>query len=744
MKDARDLMDIFQKNCEKWSQIDPQKAVLLPYIDCQDVQFCKTKKGELNLKCELNEKIYLFHSKTDALKEAEEWFSHLELHDIPLLYIYGVGLGYYYQAAQKWLHKNPSHRLIFIEDNLAVIHRLFETDLGYQLVHDPQVQLHYFEDFEKSKELFNTLYWNFFLTTLLVSGLTLYLELKENIFNELQHKIHYDASLKNSLLIEYLEYGVGFFKNFYPNMLCLEGAYLADDLFGKFQNMPAIICGAGPSLEKNLTLMSQLSNKALIFAGGSALNALNTANIQPHFGAGIDPNAPQYDRLSTNTAFEVPFFYRNRLFHQAFKTIHGPRLFVTGSGGYDISYLFEEGLNINGKPLEEGHNVVNFCLEIAHALGCNPIIFVGMDLAYTGMKAYAPGVVDDNVVDQAMITKAENVDQAALLKTDIYGKPIYTLWKWMAEAEWIGDFAKTNTDVTVINATEGGLGFPGVQNMDLRDVVERYMKEDYDFRGMVHSEIFNGVLPQVTSQKIMDLMQNLKESLQRCVEDLDILAEESEVMKQRIKKENKVLFPQQTGRASLYESELSEELGYRYVLHIFNEAYTRVLNRELQALHSQNKNQQSEAKAALGKLDILIKRFVFLRAVASVNIEMIIRAIDAHQYQSSFQIPKPGKIIAKQNKIKNHLEGESHYYACDKILAHSNFKNGLQDGDVELFYPTGELYSHQQFKQGRWHGKQIYFYPDQTIKTHLDYDHGKLIRAQLFNTDGSVKLDRSY
>ena len=50
--------------------------------------------------------------------------------------------------------------------------------------------------------------------------------------------------------------------------------------------------------------------------------------MQPHFAAGIDPNSAQYDRLSTNTAFEVPFFYRNRLFHQAFKTIHGPRLYA--------------------------------------------------------------------------------------------------------------------------------------------------------------------------------------------------------------------------------------------------------------------------------------------------------------------------------------------------------------------------------------------------------------------------------
>ncbi len=728
----------FQKNCEKWALIDPKKAVLLPYVDCSNLQFCYTKKEELNLKHLENGHEYFFHSQKGALAEAEDWFKTLPLNDIPLLYIYGVGLGYYYQVAQTWLHQNPSRRIVFIEDNLSVIHRLFETELGHQIIHDPQVQLHFFEGMEKSKELFNILYWNFFLTTLLVAGLKLYIEVKNDTYNDLQHKIHYDASLKNSLLIEYLEYGIGFFKNFYPNILCLEGAYLADNLFGKFKNIPAIICGAGPSLEKNLPLLRKLSNKALIFAGGSALNALNTANLQPHFGAGIDPNPPQYDRLSTNTAFEVPFFYRNRLFHQAFKTIHGPHLYVTGSGGYDISYLFEDALGITGKPLEEGHNVVNFCLEIAHALGCNPIIFVGMDLAYTGMKSYASGVIENNVVDINAITKSDHVDQMALLKTDIYGNPIYTLWKWIAEAEWIGDFRKTNPKTTVINATEGGMGFPGVPNLTLKESAKKYLKEDYDFKGLIHSEILNSPLSQVTHQKILRLMQDLLDSLLRCIEDLTILIEESEVMKKRILKEKKIPLSPQTGKAALYETELSEETGYRYVLHIFNEAYTRVLNRELQALHTSSKR-SSEIRQTTGKIDILVKRFVFLQDVARVNIECIKMAMQNFVPSISFTLPKPGKIRCEQHKIKGVLQGNSLYDSKKGQLSQSHFKDGQQVGKTELFYPNGQLYSLQHFDQGLWHGKQEFYYPDGTLKTQLEYNQGKLLKAQLFHPDGTAK-----
>jgi hypothetical protein len=721
-------MQKFQKNCEKWSQTDPQKAVLLPYVDCQDLQFCKTDLGEINLTLQTGEALHFFHSQKGALQEALQWFKDLQIADIPLLYVYGVGLGYYYLAAQEWLHQDPSRRIVFIEDNLAVIHRLFETDLAVQILNDPQVQLHFFEDMDKSKELFNILYWNFFLTTLRVSALNLYIDLKNTQYNEIQHKIQYDASLKNSLLIEYLEYGVGFFKNFYPNMLCLEGSFLADSLFGKFQNIPAIICGAGPSLEKNLSFLGTLVNKALIFAGGSALNALNADDLQPHFGAGIDPNAPQYDRLSTNTAFEVPFFYRNRLLHKAFKTLRGSRLYVTGSGGYDVSRLFEEKLGIEGKSLEEGHNVVNFCLEIAHALGCNPIIFVGMDLAYTNMKAYASGVIENNQVNAEMISQPDHVDQAALLKTDIFGKPIYTLWKWIAESEWIGDFAKANPDIKVINATEGGLGFPDVPNMPLKDATENFLTQDYDLKGMVHCEVLNGALPQIKTDQVLGIMRELESSLQRCMEDLEILIEESNEMKKRIKKEKKVPFPSQTGKASLYETELAEEIGYAYVLHIFNEAYSRVLNRQLQAL-LHNAKRPSEVKQALGKIDLLVQRFTFLRDVARVNQELIRMAIHDYVPQKSLPIQRPGKITFNQQRNNKGLHGDSSFFANDQLLARSHFVDGKAEGKAEFFYPDGQLFSVQHFKNGVWHGRQEFFYPDGSLKTVLEYCDGKFLEV---------------
>lgn len=609
----------FYKNIDLWAHSNPKSAVMLPYADCRHLAFDETKKGELNLKNTQQRKTGYFHSPSGAAEEARLAFERLDLQKKEVMYIYGVGLGYFYDAAKAWLKKNPRHFLVFVEDDLGVIHRLFETSQGSRLLKDPQVHLYYIPDVHRCKDEFERIYWNFLMTEMVISALEYYAKTKSEMFSKIHHRIVYDASMKNALLDEYLKFGTVFFKSFYPNMLCLEGAFLGNKMFGKFQNVPAIICGAGPSLQKQLPLLADLADKALIFAGGSALNALNAVNILPHFGAGIDPNPPQFDRLSANQSFEVPFFYRNRMFHDAFLMIHGPRLYITGSGGYDVSGWFEEKLDIEAEPLDEGHNVVNFCVEVANALGCNPIIFVGVDLAYTGMNAYAPGVVEKRKVKKEEILNTECFDDAALLKKDIYGKPIYTLWKWIAEADWISQYAKDHPETTLINCTEGGIGFPEISNESLKTVIEKYLTQSDDLRGRINGEMQNNPLSHVTRERLIALMEELKDSLRRCVDDFNILLEESEGVKKKIQSENKVPLAMQSGRAALCEVELAEEPGYQYVLGIFNAAYSKVLNRDLRDANAM----RSEIRKQIRKLELNQKRFAFLRDVATVNIELI-------------------------------------------------------------------------------------------------------------------------
>lgn len=607
----------FYENISFWARNEPKAAVLLPYVNCQHLVFTPAANSELNL---YDENLGFYHSKENPSAESREWFQQIYSDDLEILYVFGVGLGYAYQAAIEWLRSQSGRHLVFLEDDLAVIYRLFQTDLGTALLKDPQVRLMYIDDLESKTSPVTEIYWQFMNIKMKVSALPLYASKKAHLLQLLDHKLHYDATVRHAVLDEYLTYGIGFFRNYYFNLLRLTGASSGDALEGAFQGVPIIICGAGPSLVKHAAILDQLKDRALIIAGGSAVNALNNAGVQPHLGAGIDPNSEQCKRLSSNTAFEVPYLYRNRMHYEAFRMIHGPRLFVTGSGGFDIAQWFEEQFDIQSKDIEEGFNVVNFCVDVARLWGCNPIIFVGMDLAFTDLQAYAMGVVEKASIDIDAFLSNPDLDERPLLKPDINGNPTYTLWKWITESKWISDFAEEHPELKIINATEGGIGFEGIPNMSLSEAAKLFLSETYDLDSRLHGEIQEHALTQVTLKRIIQSMQDLKDSLARCIEYLTTMIDETTFLLERIHIEEALPAILQSGKAALAENELADEPGYRYVLEIFNIVYTKKLSYEVKQLSFSSMPEWQQASA---RWEINNKRLVFLRDVAKANITLI-------------------------------------------------------------------------------------------------------------------------
>lgn len=616
--DQEEALEALYNNIETWlrSSILPKEAFFLPNVDTSAYSFVKTKEGELNLVKKGEKGLLYYHSETSANKEALEWFKGLDLRITEILYVYGIGLGYYYEPVINWLRGDPKRVLIFLEDDLAVIKKFFETKQAHKIITDPQVRLIYFDDLKDREGALETLYWDVVLTQMTVSALNIYEKNRFDIYQDLQHKIIYDAAIKNALVEEYLKYGFSFFRNYYINLLTISESFQGTKLFGKFEGVPGIICGAGPSLEKNVQVLRGLLNKAIVFGGGSALNALTSKGILPHFGIGIDPNPTQAFRLSSNKAYEVPLFYRNRMHYEAFKLIHGPRLYIHGSGGYDIADWFDEKFSLQGDWIDEGHNVVNFGLELAYRMGLNPIILVGVDLAFTDMQAYAKGIVDDTAIRKKEILDTDDFDTSAFLKKDIYGEPIYTLWKWVAESNWIGEFKEAHKDTRIINCTEGGLGMPGVKNMTLKEVEETYLKTNYDLKNRVQGEIASAEMKWLTPELVIEKATEMQESLTRCIGYFKVLIEDTLALEEKLSQEKVPVFLQ-SGKAALAETELAEEPAYEFILDLFNNIYSRMLSKDLHQIKEKVEN--NEIQSLKEKCEINLKRLKFLSDVAKVN-----------------------------------------------------------------------------------------------------------------------------
>ncbi len=576
-------------NIDLWSSSHPKEAVILNHLQV---------------------------SKTVSQENLDNWFPLNDLEGIELLFVYGVGLGEGFQQGISWLKESQERRLIFLEDDLELIYRFFETTVATELLQNPQVDLVFFQDLDSSRAALLDLFWQYFQRPFSVIAIPSYEQKKAEEFSNLSHEIHYTISQLQGSVEEYLRFGVTFFRNYYPNTLKLPQSHLGNRFFGKFKGVPAIICGAGPSLEKQYAKLPELKEKALIFAGGSALNALHSIQLPPHFGAAIDPNPTQYERHQQLKEFNIPVFYRSRLYHKALNAIQGPRLYVTGAGGYDIAAFVERKLGIPSVDLEEGHNVLNFAIQIAELMGCNPIILVGMDLAYTGMCAYAPGVVDDPHVAKESITKSVDLNEQAVPRPSITGETVYTHWKWIAESRFVTQFAKEHPNTTILNASEGGIGFEGISNVSLNDIP---LEKTIDLNEKIQSVLKESTLPKVTEEKVRTVLVDLSSSLERCVHHLQVMIDELSRVKMQLEFGGEV-DTIETGQSTLAEVELAEEEAFNAILSDFNLVVGKLMQGEIQKIRAFGPDQSERFKTmiALGE-----KKYRFLQQAASANIQLI-------------------------------------------------------------------------------------------------------------------------
>ena len=717
--------------------------------------------------CPAGAKLLLHHQSTglkqqeESLDEAKKWFKTLDLYNITTLFIYGVGTGKVYKAAKDWLLEDSKREIVFLEDDIETIYQLLSAEIGKEFIFDNQAWLQYIEDpMQEQQDHISTLPFFLFIGDIQIACLPSYAISKPMQFASMSNKLQYMKNVKIWQLTEHIQLGRGFFKNFYRNFIDLPKSYLSDAMFNQFKGVPAIICGGGPSLDKNRDLLEKLKDKALIFAGGSAMNVLNETGFNPHFGVGIDPNWAQYTRLAMNQAFAVPYFYRCRMYSEALQSIQGDHIFIRGSAGYDISSWAEDKLDLKGERLNEGNNVVNFSLSIAHALGCNPIIFVGVDLAYTQLASYSKGVLGHPLYDYNMNLSTKSISEELLWKKDIYGNDTYTLWKWIAESVWYSDYAARNHDLKLINSTEGGIGFKGIPNMSLAEVAEKYLEKTYDFHTWIHGEIQNAKMSlQVTEQKIIEIFAELEKSLEKCEEYCRQLRHDFNEMIIKYNEKHEVHEDIFSGKIKENIEKLNQEDAYTYLLAQFNDSFMSFAGKSYDEILAEELNEKDQEQARIRKIFINKRRYEFLMSVCKYNRQQINTTIQEQAIRNAvsemkatekpmpkffqrkeekFKEPKEffypdGKIKSRLSTQNGLLDGPAVFYnPKGKILAHSQNILGKKEGECWLFYETGDTYSVQNFANDKWEGKQEFYYLNGLTKTTLNYRNGLL--------DGTVSL----
>lgn len=459
----------------------------------------------------------------------------LDLGNVELLYFYGLGRGEIYAAVKSWLDASPTHQLVLLEDDPALISSFLDLPEAVEILSHPQVHLEM--EFAHLAEKFP-------VQRIEVAGLA-----SKKGVAKLRLELLRKTALSHALRLDRL-YGYQPFLNFVKNLRHLPRSFYANGLKGAFTNVPAIVCGAGPSLD--IPVLKELENRALLIAGGSTLAALSSQGVLPHFGMAIDPNLEEYKRLKNSFAFEVPFLYSTRVHPGVFQTCSGPFGYMRGGIGGALELWMEEELGLldpllGEKLAPETISVTGICLAWAQFLGCNPILLNGVDLAYTGKRHYARGVVEEKKIVFEEIDREKSAADRILRRKDRNGKTIYTAVRWVMESASISQFAKEHPEVRFINTSAGGLGFKGIDYVPLQKAVSTLKEQN--LRARVYEEIAKHPMPQQTEAIITQKMGELKESLARVIDALRILSGEKK------------------GSSALAELELKEEIAYLYLFY---------------------------------------------------------------------------------------------------------------------------------------------------------------------------------
>jgi len=547
----------------------------------------ETKACELNYNIDLGKSVFALHDPISAQEEADQQIHPLTLKPIKRLIFFGVGLGYLLNSLKSWFHEDQKRQLIIFEDQIEVLKVLFSTSLGTFLLHQNQVKIFYFKtpQFWESKQAVIQKYLSLPFE---ITALPSYLKNREDEFKVLYNRLINLSIDQNMSFAEYIYVSPLVYKNVLNNAIKLPKAFDIYALKDAFKDLPTIICGAGPSLNKNGARLNKLRDRALIFAGGRALSVLNDLGVEPHLTIGIDPYEEHKVTLRCNNFFELPLIYRSRMQHEAVELAQGFLLYTPGAVGYSFVQWLESSLSISSPFLEEGLNVVNFNLQIARILGCNPIILVGSDLAYTDQKAYSDSIPDEQFLPDPHEFQSDDLTlNRGYLRKDLHGDPIFTLWKWTEEAKWIEEFSKKYPAQTILNATEGGLKLEGLEHITLKKAEEKYLTTSYDFSAYLHQGIMQAPSYNLEKKQVFLKVELFHQSIIKSLHLLDCLVSAS---------------------SPLLESDLVNEPAYSHLLRPLEDLFERV--EEEPSKKARDKKKHLFLKEKLSSYEVIFKKFL--------------------------------------------------------------------------------------------------------------------------------------
>jgi len=336
----------------------------------------RSKNGDKNFLIQEGSKIQPAYNMNNPTKQANKGTKNMRLHKENISIIVGFGLGYLAKAILDKMEKG--HHVLVIEPvgdviKLALGNIDFSKAIsnGDLLIIAPGKQevifaLHFMSNQFVISDWFMTI--------------DKYTNLKPDVYKELTGLT---ADIINQVMCNTGTIaGAAGGKIADNDIACLpyvirhRGVAELKDLY---KDKPAILVSTGPSLAKNIHHLIDLEDKTVIIAVGQALRPLLAYGIRPDFICTVDFGEVNYCHFKGLMDSNIPLVTINRAYAPLLKAWQGPK-FIAATPVPGFEHMATGILSDKGF-LEAGGSVAHLVFGLAQRLGCNPIVFVGQDLA---------------------------------------------------------------------------------------------------------------------------------------------------------------------------------------------------------------------------------------------------------------------------------------------------------------------------------------------------------------------------
>ncbi|MEG1457934.1 MAG: 6-hydroxymethylpterin diphosphokinase MptE-like protein [Acetivibrio sp.] len=467
------MSSVYKKNMEKLKQVNPKATEIFELIEKIDKgqELLRLKGGNLYFQYENTQ--YRLHS---CKKEEEtKWIiKDLDLVSDYLIVLFGMGNIHLLNTLDK--ETTEATKIMVIEPNPSVYKYMMKE---YNLVTmieggkfaficgtEEMVDVQFSFYIEKN---WNNLAQN--IKVLSLGNYHVYHEFCKRCISQICARMQNGLwSLGNSLedMLDGLE-------NHYLNVDASIRTNGIREVRDQFSGCPAVIVASGPSLDKNIRYLKEVQDKALILSCDASMEACKKNGVKPDIIASIERYIGTYKYYYEGKQFDKDLILvaPSLMWPETYENFPGKTILLAKSADGMEKWWSDHFENEEFGAM--GHSCVGAAFAFAKAAGCNPIILIGQDLAYTDEKIHSDSA-HTKYEGENTIHK-EDAPSSDLWTEDIYGNPIrtsyiYNLFRYFYEEQLLNKSRK------VIDATEGGAKIKGTEIMTFREAIDTYCTEE--------------------------------------------------------------------------------------------------------------------------------------------------------------------------------------------------------------------------------------------------------------------------